>query len=181
METRASLSFSHVGIYVSDVETMRSFYTEVLGFTVTDEGELPGRHLTFLSRDPDEHHQIVLASGRPQDLPFNVINQLSFRLASLAELIALHGQLAGDAAADARPITHGMAWSVYFKDPEGNRIECFVDTPWYVTQPYSQPLNLDRPEQEIISETEALCRELPGFKPRGEWRAETAAKMGLEA
>ena len=40
----------------------------------------------FLSRDPNEHHQIVLATGRPQDLPFNVINQISFRVPDVKAL-----------------------------------------------------------------------------------------------
>ena len=181
MESSSSLAFSHVGLFVTELEPMRSFYTEMLGFTVTDEGELPGRRLTFLSRDPDEHHQIVLASGRPQDLPFNVINQISFRLDSLAELKALHGRLAADSARDLRPVTHGMAWSLYFMDPEDNRIEVFVNTPWYVTQPYSEPFDITRPEQEILSATEVMCRDLPGFKPRAQWRRETAKRMGLEA
>ena len=46
---------------------MEGFYTRLLGFTVTDRGQLQGAagpvSLVFLSRDPDEHHQIVLATG----------------------------------------------------------------------------------------------------------------------
>ena len=34
------LSFSHMGIFVTDVARMQDFYTRVLGFTVTDGGEL---------------------------------------------------------------------------------------------------------------------------------------------
>ena len=69
------LSFSHVGIFVTDIARMEDFYTRVLGFTVTDRGDLEtprGRlQFVFLSRDPREHHQVVMASGRPADLPFN--------------------------------------------------------------------------------------------------------------
>ena len=65
------LAFSHVGLFVHDLELMEGFYRRVLGFTVTDRGELPapsGRvGLVFLSRDPREHHQLVLATGaRPR-------------------------------------------------------------------------------------------------------------------
>jgi len=35
-----SLSFSHVGLFVSDVPRMEDFYTRVMGFTVTDRGVL---------------------------------------------------------------------------------------------------------------------------------------------
>ena len=54
------------------VPRMQDFYTRVLGFTVTDGGELETAEgsmtIVFLSRDPREHHQIVLASGRPADM-----------------------------------------------------------------------------------------------------------------
>ncbi len=65
---------------------MVDFYARVLGFTVTDRGALPGRgELVFLSRLPDEHHQIVLVTGRPRDVGFTTVNQLSFRLPSLED------------------------------------------------------------------------------------------------
>lgn len=77
---RPGLAFSHVGIYVNDLPQMEEFYTRLLEFTVTDRGALPGPagpvSLVFLSRDPDEHHQIVLASGRPERVDFNVINRV---------------------------------------------------------------------------------------------------------
>ena len=57
--------------FVADLVRMRDFYTRVLGFTVTDEGEQPTEHgkigFVFLSRDPRDHHQIVLASGGADD------------------------------------------------------------------------------------------------------------------
>ncbi len=49
------LSFSHMGIFVTDVARMQDFYTRVLGFTVTDRGELDTTDgpltIVFLSRD----------------------------------------------------------------------------------------------------------------------------------
>ena len=73
-----SLSFSHMGFYVRDLERMARFYKEVMCFFETDRGDLGPVQLVFLSRDPCEHHQIVLISGRPAEIAFNVINtQLS--------------------------------------------------------------------------------------------------------
>ena len=57
MTNAASIQFSHMGIHVRDVERMRDFYTRLLGFLVTDEGETPKRRFAFLSRSADEHHQ----------------------------------------------------------------------------------------------------------------------------
>lgn len=69
--SRPGLTFAHFGMFVTDIARMERFYTEVLEFTVTDRGQLTGPNgpfdLVFLSRDPDEHHQLVLATGRPAE------------------------------------------------------------------------------------------------------------------
>jgi catechol 2,3-dioxygenase len=167
------LAFSHVGLYVADLARMEDFYARVLGFTVTDRGQLPTPaglvDLVFLSRDPGEHHQIVLASGRPEHLPFNVVNQLSFRVPDLATLRQFHDVLQAEAVDEMRPVTHGNAISLYFRDPEGNRLEVFMDTPWYCTQPCRVPLDFSMSDQQILDWTESLVRQLPGFTSHGEW------------
>ena len=71
-----SLSFSHLGFFVHDLERMERFYTDILGFVATDRGIARGRPLVFLSRDPREHHQIVLVDGRTGALDDRVINQV---------------------------------------------------------------------------------------------------------
>ena len=58
------LVLSHMGFYVRDLERMARFYKEVMCFTETDRGDLGAVQLIFLSRDPSEHHQVVLATGR---------------------------------------------------------------------------------------------------------------------
>jgi catechol-2,3-dioxygenase len=112
---------------------MERFYTRLIGLTVTDRGRLETPRgpvdLVFLSGDPDEHHQLVLCSGRPPDLAYNVVNQLSFRVDGVAALRALHDRLRTEPVSEIAPVTHGNAVSVYFRDPEGNRIELFCDRP----------------------------------------------------
>lgn len=62
----AAVSFSHLGIHVTNLDKMVNFYTRVLGLVLSDRGTLPaGPELAFLSRSPDDHHQVVLATGRP--------------------------------------------------------------------------------------------------------------------
>ena len=90
LQEQSALAFSHMGFYVTDLARMTQFYTEVMGFTQTDEGNLGTVQLVFLSRDPSEHHQVVLATGRPEGLSFNLINQLSFRVRDLATLRSVH-------------------------------------------------------------------------------------------
>lgn len=181
MQRRLPLSLSHLGLYVHDMARMERFYTGLLGFTVTDRGDYAAptgpTHLVFLSRDPDEHHQIVLATGRPEHLAFNTLNQISFRVPDLGTLRALHGRLPEYGAADVRPLYHGNAMSVYFRDPEGNRIEAFLDMPWYVTQPCGIPFDFATPDADLHRWAEERARTLPGFRPRAVWRAEMAERM----
>src|SRR5512146_1690222 len=102
-----ALSFSHMGMFVADVARMEDFYTRLLGFTVTDRGRLSSFELVFLSREPGEHHQIVLVSGRPQALPFNPINQVSFRMAEFAGLREMHRRLVAEGVRELHPVSHG--------------------------------------------------------------------------
>jgi catechol-2,3-dioxygenase len=179
LAARSSLVFSHMGFCVRDLPRMARFYQEVLGFTQTDSGDLGAVQLVFLSRDPSEHHQLVLASGRPADLSFNLINQISFRVPDLATLRAfLARALTDGGASDVQPVTHGNAISVYLRDPEGNRLELFMDTPWYCEQPLREPLDLDQPDEAILARCEAMARSRPKFQARAQWQAEMARRMG---
>ena len=180
----AELKFSHMGIFATNPEALGSFYEEVLGFTRTDKGEMPGpggklMELVFLSRDPEEHHQIVMVSGRPADLAFNVVNQISLSTTSLGEVKQMYALLkerqditelltvthGNGAALPPDPPTHacrhphkpygcaGAAISLYFKDPEGNRVEIFVNSPYYCIQPMRSPIDLEQSDEQVTHPT----------------------------
>lgn len=173
-----SLQFSHMGFYVRDIDRMARFYGDTLGFHVTDRGLLGAVKLVFFSRDPGEHHQIVLASGRPEGAGFNVINQISMRVSDLATLRLVRDRvLAEPDVTELVTATHGNAISIYFRDPEGNRLEVFLDTPWYCEQPLREPIDIDRPDDAVMAQAEALARSRPRFRSRAQWRAEMAQLM----
>ncbi len=157
---------SHVGIYVTEAETMIRFYETVLGLTVTDRGlststKVP---ITFMSATPDQHHQFVLVQGRAKDAP-STVNQLSFKVASLAELREVAGKVTARGI-QLRQISHGNAWSVYFLDPEGNQVEIYLDTPWHVAQPHGDPMDFSLSDDVIYAQTEARVRADPTFKTK---------------
>jgi catechol-2,3-dioxygenase len=159
---------------------MEEFYTRALGFTVTDRGKVRGADIVFTSWDPKDHHQVALVSGRPKDLAYNHINQISFRVASVEDLQAVWKRVKSEAdVTDMRAMDHGNAWSLYFRDPEGNRLEVFCDTRWYVDQPCIEDLDLSLPADQIRAKSDAFCRNAPGFKPIEQYQAEIAAKIGL--
>ena len=179
--TTSQLNFSHIGLYAFDYEALADFYKECLGFVETDRGDIDGVvDLIFMTRDPKEHHQVVVASGRTAARDTKLLNQISFRIPDLETLKKIAKSIERDGRGSAfSAVNHGCAWAVYFNDPEGNRIELFTDSPWYIPQPCKGALDLDKPTEQILTETEAMCRAEPGYRPMSEFQAEVAQKLAL--
>jgi catechol 2,3-dioxygenase len=49
--------------------------------------------------------------------------------------------------------------------------------PFYVPQPHVDPLDLDKSDEEIMRETEAVCRREPGFMPLAQWEASMLRRL----
>lgn len=181
MEHPPRVRFSHIGIHVRDMDTMVDFYTRLLGLEVTDRGLLaiPGNpEVTFLSQDPEEHHQIAFAAGRPDGPDAGpVLNQISFSVGSLAELRQMKAAAEALGIERILPLNHGNAWSIYFADPEGNPVEVFARSPWHVRQPVTDGLDLSRSDEEIVGSTEAVYSEAPDFGPARDWRESFARRL----
>jgi catechol-2,3-dioxygenase len=189
MTTTNRIGLSHFGVSCFDLDRMEDFYTRVMGMTVSDRGELPGgfARLVFLTTDPSEHHQLVLASARTEgtihDGPVlggsfgTAIFQLSFRLPDLAALRSMQQRLALEGSTNFVPVNHGNAWSLYTRDPEGNALELVVDSPWYIHQPSGAYLDLSLDDAEILRQTEELCRATGEQEPYGAWRERIARRI----
>lgn len=182
-----SMSLAHVGLFVRNLEPMIDLYTRLFGFIVSDRGPLPGGgEIAFLTRSPRDHHQVVFASGRPDGLPFDVVQQLSFRLGSLAQLREMWARVKREKGLTIEgptlgTVTHGNAISGYFRDYEGHRTEMFVDTPWHVVQPMREPIDLAWPEAEIMAVVEKHARALPGTIPVADWHRDQEARLARAA
>jgi catechol 2,3-dioxygenase len=165
MATDLRLEVAHAVLYAHDVADMIDFYTNMLGFEVTDRGPLGAQEIVFLSQNANDHHQIAFITGRDQPDPSNSVNHVAFRSSgTLDDLRALKETLAADArVTQIVPLCHGNAWSVYFRDPEFNGVEVFIDTPWHVRQPQGQPLDLDKTNDEIVESTRSHFSTEPEF------------------
>lgn len=163
----------HFGIYVTDLQRMVDFYTQVFDLTITDRGA--GKRfkseLVFTSATPDQHHQLVLASGRPADAAFSTVMQISFMVPAIQNLRDIRQKSLDRGASGMRELNHGNALSIYFEDPEGNTVEVYLDTPFYIAQPHSDLLDLSLSDAAIMQQTEATCRADPTFMPLHEWQA----------
>lgn len=171
---------SHIGLFVFDLDLMVDFFTQTFGLHVTDRGVVRGSaRIAFLSRDPGEHHQVVLVEGRTVPMGERLLNQISLRVADVAALRSALARLqADDRVTGIEPCNHGNAFSVYFLDPEQNRFEVFADSPFYVEQAVIDSLDLQRPDAELIADTAARHGAHPSFRPIEDWRADFIRKLG---
>ncbi len=174
---RSNFTFSHVGIFVKDISRMRVFYEQALGLHVTDSGVIGGREIVFLSQNPEEHHQFALVSGRPDAEHFNVINQISLRVENLDALRIYYRDLEEAGAQNMDPSTHGNSISVYCHDPEGNRLEVFIDTAWYCDQPIKESIDFSQSDEQIRDQVERIARSGAKFMTRDEWVQRMRALM----
>ena len=177
--TRPRLRLAHTTLAARDLDRLCAFYCEVLGFVVTNRGPVPGgTEIAFLTQDPNEHHQIAMVGGlEAPDSSFVLVDHLAFRIENLDELRAMHARLVEAEVDGLLPICHGNAWSLYFNDPEGNGLECFVDTPFHVAQPFAHGLALDQDDEALVARTRALVEGEPEFQPLGEWRTQLERKL----
>lgn len=174
----AKAHFRHVGVPAFDPDALGAFYTRWFAMVVSDTGSgiADNARVVFMTGDPREHHQIAFANLRQQGSPG--MQQISFVYDSLADL----KQLAIDFAAAGVPILqqkdHGNTWSVYAADPEGNRIECYTPTPWYVPQPTWWPMDLLTESVETIAQrTAEKAQATPGVMTRQAWMDQISARI----
>ena len=153
----------HVGLYCDDLGKMRDFYARVLGLTISDEDLERG--ICFLSAAPDaEHHELALARAKAPGQKTQNVQQVSFKVKSLDDVRAFYHRLQDAGMTIDRTVTHGIACSVYFYDPEGNRVELYYTTPYKIRQPLGETIDLDRPDAELLAFAKSFEKNGP---PRG--------------
>ena len=153
----------HVGLYCRDLEKMRDFYSRVLGLTISDEDL--DRGICFLSADPRaEHHELALAREREPGQKTQNVQQVSFKVQSLDDVRGFYHRLRDEGMKIDRTVTHGIACSVYFYDPEDNRVELYYTTPYQVRQPLGETIDLDKPDAELLAFAKSFEKNGP---PRG--------------
>lgn len=172
---------THVGIFTTHLEAMEQFYSSVFGLVVTDRGKLArlgGVDIVFLSGDIDSHHQLVLVA-MPADRAVGptTVQQISFKVNALADLRATERAILRMPGTSINPVDHGNAWSLYTSDPDGNGVEVYMDTEWYVAQPHARPLDLAASDDEIRKTTERAVLADPTYTTRVAWQAELAARL----
>jgi len=121
----------HLVLRVKDVERSRRFFEDTLGFPVVAQNE---RGMVFFSTDvEDNHHMLAIMpakEGAAMPSPDQVgMQHVSFELDSFAELQDAYRVFKEKGVAIDHTIFHGVTKSVYFYDPDGNRLEVYCNVP----------------------------------------------------
>ena len=174
--SRPKLSLNHVGIYVIDIDKLTDFYTSFFGFVVTDE-RTDVNPIRFMTMSADEHHQLLLVSGRKPESD-STVAQISFLMEDLASLRKMYEAVQAEARITKTwTLNHGNSWTVYFRDPEENIVECYAHTPWHVSQPYGTPIDFGMSDQEIWDLTEKASLANPTYMTAEAYRAQLQGRL----
>ena len=125
---------AHVVFQTNRKEEMQDWYCAVLGGHVVYENA----QLGFVTYD-DEHHRVAFidfgplaakaAAGelevRAADQPG--IHHVAFTFGSMRELLENYTRLKTKGIRPFRSINHGPTTSMYYADPDGNRVELQID------------------------------------------------------
>ena len=121
----APVKLAHIVRRTSRFDEMLHWYQTVLGAEVVHSDGI----LAFLTYD-DEHHRLAIAGipGLPDQSPAAAgTDHVAFTHADLGDLLCTYARLKSEGIEPYWCINHGPTTSMYYKDPDGNRVEFQVD------------------------------------------------------
>ena len=117
--------FAHFVLRVRNLQESIGWYQTVLGMEMVHRAE----KIAFMTYD-DEHHRLALAETPvAAEIPPGApgLDHVAYTLESLGDLLATYKRLKSKGILPAWPINHGLTTSLYYADPDGNRVEFQVE------------------------------------------------------
>jgi catechol-2,3-dioxygenase len=116
---------AHVVLKTANLKRMTDFYTTFLGGNVTHSNAM----LAFITYD-DEHHRIALIgipSTSPKVRGSCGLDHIAFTFPDLTTLLLAYRQRKARGIEPIWSVNHGPTTSLYYEDPDGNKLETQVD------------------------------------------------------
>jgi len=116
---------SHVVLRTRQLDSLVEWWSTLLAARVVYRNEW----VCFLTYD-SEHHRIALVSSPKvvDSPPASVgLDHIGFTYGTLDDLLFTHDRMRGAGIEPHQVINHGASLSIYYRDPDGNRADCFVD------------------------------------------------------
>jgi len=162
----AITKIGHVVLNCRDIDLSAKFYTEILGFKISDwypESMVPGR-MCFMRYNSD-HHGIALVGSMKGSSPNAELNHLAFEVETLDEVVAARNYLrrAGVPIDFEGRRRAGVQIAVEFRDPDGHRLEIY----WGLDKVHHD--EEIRPSEEwslALSLEDAIAKPVPGQDTR---------------
>lgn len=126
-DSAVPIRIAHVGINCTDVNATTAFYTDHLGFTVTDEYE--GRQTVFLACGVDHHRLVIVEAG------LSGIQHVAFEMDGVDGVMTGWGRM--------RAAGHDTIWGPGRHGPGGNSFCYFEDPTGIVVEYSSAPFQLE--------------------------------------
>ena len=117
----APSKFSHFVLKTSEFSEMVRWYLTVLSAKVVQANE----RLCFMTYD-QEHHRVAIVNVpdlAKRDASICGVDHVSYTYSTLAELLATYRRLRAEGIVPRWSINHGVTTSLYYEDPDGNRVE----------------------------------------------------------
>ena len=117
--------FAHFVLRVTDLKASITFYQKLIGMTVVHESGF----VAFMTYD-DEHHRLALivtpvAEAAPPGAAG--LDHVAYTFESMGELLGTYLRLKNEGLLPVWSINHGATTSLYYADPDGNRVELQVE------------------------------------------------------
>lgn len=122
----------HVLLRVADVEKSKAFYTGLLGFRVVEED--PEHGGVFMTLGEQGHTLDLVPTDAPELDPRPAqhrvgVHHIAFQVDSYEALKDAYFTLQDSGVGIDRAMDHVSQQSVYFYDPDGNRLEIYYELP----------------------------------------------------
>jgi catechol-2,3-dioxygenase len=155
------VKFAHVVLRTKRLGETAAWYETVLGARQVFRNDF----IAFLTYD-DEHHRIALVQSPAFADPVENavgLEHFAYTCGSLGDLLQTYKRLAGKGIHPFWCVNHGPTTSMYFRDPDGNRVELQVDNfpdaeslqAWFKSDAFSKnPIGVNYDPEKLLARWE---------------------------